>query len=374
MLNITSEIGKLRTVILKRPGAELENLTPATLGKFLFDDIPYLHGIKKEHEAFAGALTDFGTEVLYLEDLIAETLTGRDALKSQFVWQLLGESEHSTFGLAEPLADFMLKMPLTTMIGSVMSGIRKDKVAFEKGVHLHDIVEHQEFFYLDPLPNLYFTRDPSAAIGNGIIVNHLHQPARQRESIFMEYIMKHHPRFSGTPIWLDRHEAFSIEGGDVLVLSPEVVAIGISERTTPQAIENLAKVLFQMGSKMEKVIAIELPKSRAFMHLDTVFTMVDVDKFTIHPGILDDQDQLNIYVLERRPNNAHLQITHEKDLAKVLKNALKLNEILFLPCGGGDVIAAAREQWNDGSNTLAVAPGVVMTYDRNYLSNDMLRE
>lgn len=374
-IKVNSEIGKLKTVLLKRPGRELENLTPATLNNLLFDDIPYLKGIQQEHDQFAKALADNGAEVLYLEKLLGETLQD-PSIKYAFIQDILSESKPYTYGLEIPLSRYLSELPLPEMIQKVMSGIRKDEANVSKGVHLYDIIEKQNFFYLDPLPNLYFTRDPAAVIGNGIMINRMNQPARRSESMFMEYIVKHHPRFSkeNIPIWLGRHEPFSIEGGDTLMLSSHIVAVGISERTAPHAIENLAKQLFKRSKNIKKVLAIEIKKTRAFMHLDTVFTMVDREIFTIHPAILGEKKQLNVYILEAGDDPNHLQITHQTDLEQALKEALSLSEILMLPCGGGDVVAAAREQWNDGSNTLAIAPGTVITYDRNYLSNDLMRQ
>jgi len=194
--------------------------------------------------------------------------------------------------------------------------------------------------------------------------------------LFMQYIINHHPRFVGhdVPVWLDRDFGFSIEGGDELILSDEVVAIGVSARTSARAIEKLALNLFKKQDGFKKVVAVEIPKCRAFMHLDTVFTMVDYDKFTIHPEIQGPQGNMNVYILEKGVDDQHVNITHRTNLQEALKEVLGLNELILIPCGGGDEIAASREQWNDGSNTLAIAPGVVVTYDRNYISNELLRQ
>lgn len=191
----------------------------------------------------------------------------------------------------------------------------------------------------------------------------------------MRYIIDHHPRFVGknVPVWYDRHEKYSIEGGDELVLNREVMAIGISERTSAEAIEKMATKLFA-GSNFKKVIAMEIPKSHAFMHLDTVFTMIDHDKFTIHPEIRDHGGKINCFILEKVEGQPFPRITRETDLEHVLRVALGLPSVTLIECGGGDRIAAAREQWNDGSNTLAIAPGVVVTYDRNYVTNRKLRD
>ena len=376
-INITSEIGRLKTVILHRPGEELENLTPDTLHDLLFDDIPYLELAQKEHDRFADLLRSRGVEVLYLDQLAAEALTN-DAVRRKFVDDMLRASKQGGRRVSEALTSYLLAMEPRQMVRKIMAGGRKDEIGLppEHDQQLHDMLEQDHYpFYLDPMPNLYFTRDPGAAIGNGLTINKMHWPARRRESLFLRYIIDYHPRFAnqGLPVWYNRTEKFSMEGGDELILNKEAMAIGISERTTPEAIESMATKLFA-GSEFKKVIALEIPKSHAFMHLDTVFTMIDHDKFTIHPEIRDVNGHLNIFVLEKVEGQHYPKITKEHDLEHVLRTALGLPQITLIECGGGDPIASAREQWNDGSNTLAIAPGVVVTYDRNYVTNQKLRE
>lgn len=376
-IHITSEIGRLKTVMLHRPGAELENLTPTYLGELLFDDIPYLEVAQREHDAFADLLRSKGVEVLYLEDLAAESLAD-ESVRREFIQEMLSASKQGDQRVTETLAHYLESLEVPEMIRKLMAGVRKDQLELppEHQQQLHTMVEHDPYpFYLDPMPNLYFTRDPAAAIGNGLTINRMHWRARRRESLFMQYIIEHHPRFAGqnVPVWYDRDNNFSMEGGDELVLTPHTMAIGISERTTPEAIEKMATKLFA-GSEFTKIIAIEIPaKSHAFMHLDTVFTMIDYDKFTVHPEILDAGGKLNMYVLEKN-GSQYPVITKETDLEHVLRVALSIDHVTLIPCGAGDRIAAAREQWNDGSNTLAIAPGVVVTYDRNYVTNNKLRE
>ncbi|MFK9090092.1 arginine deiminase [Bacillus salipaludis] len=374
-IHVTSEIGTLRTVLLKRPGKEVENLTPEYLQRLLFDDIPYLPIIQREHDYFAETLKNRGIEVLYLEKLVVETLSNPE-IKKQFVDDILRESKANVNGAASVLKEYLLSFSTADMVDKVMSGILKKEIEPEKKSHLYEFMEDHYPFYLDPMPNLYFTRDPAASIGNGLSINRMREPARRRESLFMQYIMKHHPRFAGhdVPVWLDRDFGFSIEGGDELILSEEVVAIGVSARTSARAIEKLALNLFKRQDSIKKVVAVEIPKCRAFMHLDTVFTMVDYDKFTIHPEIQGPQGNMNVYILEKGVDDEHVNITHRTNLQEALKEVLGLNELVLIPCGGGDEIAASREQWNDGSNTLAIAPGVVVTYDRNYISNGLLRQ
>ncbi|WP_071461287.1 arginine deiminase [Bacillus massilinigeriensis] len=374
-INVTSEIGTLRTVMLKRPGKEVENLTPEYLQRLLFDDIPYLPIIQREHDYFAETLKNRGIEVLYLEKLVSETLSNSD-IKNQFLDEMLAESQMSANGATATLKEYLLSFSTQEMVDKIMGGVLKKEIDTRKKTHLYELMDDHYPFYLDPMPNLYFTRDPAASIGNGLSINKMREPARQRESMFMQYIIKHHPRFAShdVPVWLDRDYGFSIEGGDELVLSDEVVAIGVSARTSAKAIEKLAVNLFKKQNSIKKVVAVEIPKCRAFMHLDTVFTMVDYDKFTIHPEIQDSKGEMNVYILEKGETEETVSITHRNNLQEALKEVLGLSELVLIPCGGGDEIAASREQWNDGSNTLAIAPGVVVTYDRNYISNELLRQ
>ncbi|MBO1627199.1 arginine deiminase [Bacillus cereus] len=374
-IHVTSEIGELQTVLLKRPGKEVENLTPDYLQQLLFDDIPYLPIIQKEHDYFAQTLRNRGVEVLYLEKLAAEALVDKK-LREEFVDRILKEGQADVNVAHQTLKEYLLSFSNEELIQKIMGGVRKNEIETSKKTHLYELMEDHYPFYLDPMPNLYFTRDPAASIGDGLTINKMREPARRRESLFMEYIIKHHPRFAShdVPVWLDRDHKFPIEGGDELILNEETIAIGVSARTSAKAIERLAKNLFSRQNKIKKVLAIEIPKCRAFMHLDTVFTMVDYDKFTIHPAIQGPKGNMNIYILEKGQDEETLKITHRTSLTEALKEVLGLSELVLIPCGGGDVIASAREQWNDGSNTLAIAPGVVVTYDRNYVSNALLRE
>ena len=377
-LHITSEIGKLKTVLVHRPGAELENLTPNYLKDLLFDDIPYLKVAQEEHDNFTNILRDRGVEVLYLDQLSAEALSD-DIVRTDFIKEMVHASKQGDRYVTNHIIEYLESMSPIDMVHCVMSGLRKSDLPIpdEHVQQLHRMVEGDSYpFYLDPMPNLYFTRDPSAVIGNGLTLNKMHWPARRRESMFMEYIIKNHPRFTGhdVPVWYNRDARFSMEGGDILVLSNDTVAIGISERTAPESIETLACNLFHR-SHYKKIMAIEIPvKSHAFMHLDTVFTMIDRNKFTIHPEILNGGGKLNMYILECQEGEIYPKITKYTDVVETLGMILGRDDIELIQVGGGDQIVAAREQWNDGSNTLAIAPGVVVTYDRNYVSNQLLRE
>lgn len=375
-INVTSEIGKLKTVMVHRPGKEIENLTPDTMERLLFDDIPYINNIEKEHDLFTDTLKSEAIEVLYLEDLAVESLVS-EHVKGNFLAQMWNESGVVSAMEKAVLSEYFASLGNDEIIRKLMQGVRKEEVSMPANTAFDLADGNSNYpFLLDPMPNLYFTRDPFASIGNGVTINKMTFAARQRESLFCELIFNHHPRFAKEEmnIWLDRYSGSHIEGGDELVLSEKVVAIGISQRTCAESIKLLAKALFESDSGYEKVLAIKIPNNRAMMHLDTVFTMIDYDKFTIHPAIMDGQGKMDIYVLEKDASVEGVKSTLKTDLKAVLCEALEVSEIELLPTGHGDAVVAPREQWNDGSNTLAIAPGVVVTYDRNYVSNQMLRE
>ena len=373
-IHVYSEIGKLKTVMLHRPGKELENLAPDILHRMLIDDIPYLKIAQEEHDAFAHVLSQQGIKVLYLEDLLAESLTD-EKVRRAFLDQLLDESSiKKQDPLHQLLLNYLQELPTKEMVKTVIAGIRKSAI-HNSTPSLADLAEDPDYpFYLDPMPNVYFTRDQQAAIGSGMTINRMTFRARRRESLFMETILKNHPDFKNAtiPVWRDRYHHGRLEGGDELVLNNHVLAVGISQRTSATAITDLAHNLFDHSS-YDTILAIKIPHNHAMMHLDTVFTMINYDQFTVHPFILDKAGKIDIYVLQPDDHNG-VKITEKNDLVQVLKENLHLSELDLIPTGGGDPIAAPREQWNDGSNTLAIAPGEVVTYDRNYVSNDLLRK
>lgn len=373
-IHVYSEIGKLKTVMLHRPGKELENLAPDILHRMLIDDIPYLKIAQEEYDAFAHVLRQQGIKVLYLEDLLAESLTD-EKVRRAFLDQLLDESSiKKQDPLHQLLLNYLQELPTKEMVKTVIAGIRKSTI-HNSTPSLADLAEDPDYpFYLDPMPNVYFTRDQQAAIGSGMTINRMTFRARRRESLFMETILKNHPDFKNAtiPVWRDRYHHGRLEGGDELVLNNHVLAVGISQRTSATAITDFAHNLFDHSS-YDTILAIKIPHNHAMMHLDTVFTMINYDQFTVHPFILDKAGKIDIYVLQPDDHNG-VKITEKNDLVQVLKENLHLSELDLIPTGGGDPIAAPREQWNDGSNTLAIAPGEVVTYDRNYVSNDLLRK
>jgi arginine deiminase len=234
-----------------------------------------------------------------------------------------------------------------------------------------DMLEDEYPFYTDPMPNILFQRDPFSSIGNGVAINNMYTEARQRETILSEYMFKYHPRFKDEdiPFYINRHNRYNSEGGDILILDKNTLAVGISKRTDPRSIEKLAKKLFEDHTSFKTILAFNIPKTRAFMHLDTVFTQIDYGTFTIHPGILKD-----LTIFELTNNNGKVKVLKViSSLENILKKHLK-RTIKLINCGGEDTITSGREQWNDGANTLAIAPGTVIVYSRNHVTNDILRK
>ena len=373
-IHVKSEIGKLKKVMLHRPGQELEHLVPEDLERLLFDDIPYLKTAKIEHDMFAEIMRGQGVEVVYLEDLTADVLKNQEK-KEQFVREFIAEGGASAAKVRDQLYDYLMKISdEKELVLKTMSGIRASELNVKMSCPLVSLVKKESQFLLDPIPNLYFTRDPFACIGNGVSLNRMYSRTRRRETLYGKYILKYHPDFAGkVPFYYDRDMDFSIEGGDILNLSNKVIAIGISQRTTPEAIELLAQNIFvDKASEIETIIALDIPAVRAFMHLDTVCTQVDYDKFTIHPGIMQT---LRIFEIKPGDRKGQLKVT-ESDamLSDILAKYLELDKVTLIKCGGKDRIASEREQWNDGSNTLCIEPGKVVVYDRNYVTNEILRQ
>ena len=371
-LHNTSEIGRLRTVMLHRPGRELENLMPEYLERLLFDDIPYLKVAQEEHDAFAQCLRDNGVEVLYLADLVAQTMEDK-SVREELIEQFLDEAELNKHRIREILCEYFGTMDNRTLVDTMMAGIRKSDVrGFETG-KLADYLSFRSDdypFLIDPMPNLYFTRDPFATIGTGVSLHRMHTVTRNRETLFGKFIFKYHPKYKDVPKWYDRGETSSLEGGDILVLSKEVIAVGISQRTQEDSIDKFAHTVLSISKTFKKILAFDIPKTRSFMHLDTVFTMVDRDKFTVHPNILHE---ITVFVLELVDGKVHVQ-EEQGRLEDILKKHLGLDSVTLIKCGNDSPIDASREQWSDGSNTLAIAPGEVVVYGRNYVTNRILEE
>ncbi|RDY32704.1 arginine deiminase [Lachnotalea glycerini] len=375
-INVKSEIAPLKKVLLHRPGKELENLTPDTLERLLFDDIPFLQVAQEEHDEFAKVLRENNVEVVYLEDLVAEVLNQSDEIRDQFVRQWIEEAGIATGKYQQKIFDFMMryKDDNKALVLKTMEGIVLHELNYDKNDSLVDLMSTSSKLVIDPMPNLYFTRDPFATIGCGVSLNKMYSVTRNRETIYGEYIFKYHPDYKGqVDKYFDRYNPFHIEGGDILNINDKVLAIGISQRTEADAIEMLAKTVFHdQKSTIRTILAFEIPNTRAFMHLDTVFTQIDYDKFTVHPGILGP---LVVYEIKPGKKDGEILVTTiESELETLLAKYLGLEKVTLIKCGGEDRIAAEREQWNDGSNTLCIAPGVIITYQRNTVTNELLRE
>ena len=368
----TSEIGRLRRVLLHRPGGELENLMPEYLERLLFDDIPYLKEAQRGHDAFADCLRQQGVEVVYLTDLVTEAITDGDA-RAELLRLFLEESGVRDDRVRRSLEEYLSALPDREMVSAMMAGVRKTQLR-TGSVRLGDFLTAAEDSYpfaVDPLPKLYFTRDPFATIGTGVSLHKMHTATRNRETLFGKFIFEHHPRYRTAPRWYDRGLTPSLEGGDILVLSPQVLAVGISQRTEEDSIDTLAETVLSQSRTFRKVLAFDIPKSRSFMHLDTVFTMVDRDKFTVHPNILRS---ITVFVMELDGDRKMTIRQEDGRLEDILKQHLELDHVTLIPCGSGSEIDAAREQWSDGSNTLAIAPGEVVVYSRNAATNRSLEE
>lgn len=374
-IQVKSEIGKLRQVMLHRPGKELEHLVPGDLERLLFDDIPYLKTAQNEHDLFAGIMRGQGIEVVYLEDLTADVLKENQELKEQFIKQFIEEGNVPDEKMRKYLFSYLIQIQdAKELVLKLMSGVRAGELKVRTNRPLVDLIKTDSQFILDPIPNLYFTRDPFACIGNGVSLNCMYSRTRRRETLFGKYVLENHPNFAGqTPFYYKREFPYAIEGGDILNLSNRVLAIGISQRTTAEAIELIAKNIFEDEScEIDTILALDIPAIRAFMHLDTVCTQVDYNKFTIHPGILGT---LRIFEIKKGDKKNELKVTEmHSSLEEVLASQLGLDKVTLIQCGGKDRIASEREQWNDGSNTLCIEPGKVVVYDRNYVTNQILRE
>ena len=374
MFHVASEVGRLRQVILHRPGLELKRLTPDNAAELLFDDMLWVSEAQAEHDRFAQALRDRGVTVHYYSDLLAQTMEIPQA-RQYVLDQVFDPLRHGPLA-AGPLRGALESMDPAELTSFLIGGITKreilELVPEPKSIAFHSLLP--DGFVLAPLPNLLYQRDTSCWIYGGVSVNAMRMPARMRETVSDEAMYRWHPMFAGGDFafWYHGAEAgpASIEGGDVLVLGNGAVLIGMSERTTPQAVEILADRLFRAGAA-DRIVAVDMPKSRAFMHLDTVLTMADHGVFVKYAGM----GMLPSYTVEPGSGQYELKVTDHppEDMHSAIAAALGLGQITVLTATQ-DVRSAQREQWDDGCNVLAVAPGVVVAYERNVTTNSYLRE
>jgi len=365
-----SEVGRLRTVMLHRPGPELQRLTPRNNDRLLFDGIPWVARAQDEHDAFAAALRDRGVEVLYLTDLLTETFADADA-RDRAIETALG-SLHLGETMRQWLGPMLHESSPEELTSHLTAGVRNDEV--RGGFGLVTALLARDDFLIDPLPNLLFTRDSSVWVHDQATITSLAMPARSRETQLTELIYSRHPRFAAAPRlhgWRNEH----VEGGDVLLLAPGVIAIGVGERTTPAGAEQLAREVFTTGLA-HTVLAVPIAQERATMHLDTVCTMVDVDKVVMYPNVADTLTAYAVTpVAGSGADGADLEL-HVADAEHFLVAAAKAMEIdtLHQIDTGLDPVTAEREQWDDGNNTLALAPRVAVAYERNDETNARLED
>lgn len=371
-IHIASEVGKLKAVLLHRPGKELESLTPQYLNSMLFEDIPYLAQMQDEHDMFAKTLQEHGCQVYYLEALLEEIFADQN-VRSTVVEYLVGASPLFSPSLKSIITNHLEESSPRQLVEYCTGGMLKSEVDDKvKEKTLSYFIRDSYPFYISPLPNLYFTRDPATIVNNGVCINVMKTEYRKRENWLLSLLAKHHNLFASTRIHSDYSRGSSIEGGDILILNDSCAVVGSSARSDVWAIESFAKRMTDPiengGEGLKEILVIQIPITRAYMHLDTVFTMVDRTKFCLFPDI---EPSLRVFRITRS-NKGNLVINEEKSLKQALARALGLSSVEIIRSGGNDNIASAREQWNDGTNTLAIAPGTVIAYRRNIVSNENL--
>jgi arginine deiminase len=373
VLGANSEVGTLRAVLLHRPGDELRRLTPRNNDQLLFDGVPWVDRAQEEHDVFAELLRGHGVEVLLLRDVLTETIEASGAARIQGIGAAVNPRRLG-HALADELATHLRGVPPAELAVVLTAGMTFDELPFgPSGTSLVRRMHHGADFVIDPLPNLLFTRDSSVWIGDRVAITSLALPARVRETSLTDLIYAFHPRFLGVRRAYESHTA-PMEGGDVLLLSPGVVVVGVGERTTPAGAEALARSLFDDGLA-HTVLVVPIAQNRASMHLDTVCTMVDADAVVMYPAI---QDTLTAFTIRRENaggggagNSAGVSIRGADPFLDAAAEAMGIGKLRVIDTGL-DSVVAEREQWDDGNNTLAISPGVVVAYERNVETNARL--
>ncbi len=371
--HVDSEVGKLRKVLVHRPGLEHTRLTPTNAEELLFDDVMWVKRAKEEHDSFAEVMRDRGVEVFYAEELLAEVLEIPEA-RRWVLDQTLNERQVGIY-LARARNEWAEEAGPVEVADYLIGGMTKADLTEGEGL-TWDAAGSTDML-LPPLPNFIFQRDPSCWIYDGVTLNPMTKRARRPETVFLEAIYRWHPMFQadgGVRVWLGGVEQdwgrATIEGGDVMPIGRGAVMIGMGERTSPQAVTLLARELFKAGSATQ-VFAVMLPVSRHYMHLDTVMTQVDLDAVTVYPDVIEGARVWRI----RPGDDPELPVVEPFDggVIDALKAALDLDDVRAIPTGG-DPFGSEREQWDDGNNVLALEPGVVVAYDRNVSTNTRLRK
>jgi arginine deiminase len=366
-LGCDSEVGRLRVVILHRPGAELQRLTPRNNDALLFDGLPWVAKAQAEHDAFSAVLESRGVEVLLLADLLTEALSHSGAARMHGIAAAV-DTRRLGLPLAQELSTYLRTLEARPLARVLMTGMTFNELPLSGGdLSLVRRMHHGGDFVIEPLPNLLFTRDSSFWIGPRVAITSLALRARVRETSLTDLIYAHHPRFLGVRRAYESRSA-PIEGGDVLLLAAGVVAVGVGERTTPAGAEALARSLFD-DDLAHTVLAVPIAQERAQMHLDTVCTMVDVDAAVMYPNIVDSLSAFTIH----RDGQGGVRIDDAAPFVEAAASAMQIEKLRVIATGL-DPVTAEREQWDDGNNTLAVAPGVVVAYERNTETNARLAD
>ncbi|MFA9444227.1 arginine deiminase [Egicoccus sp. AB-alg6-2] len=364
--SVRSEVGALRTVLLHRPGTEVERITPSNMDQLLFDELLWVEHAQLEHDAFAKVLGGLGVEVLYVEELLAEVVADPEVARAVV-------ERHVTDRTCGPQAvervrDLLLDTEPRQLVEHLIGGVTVEEVG--PGDGLVTAVSGPSEMLLQALPNAVFTRDSSAWIGEGVVLSPMNRLVRRRETDLLRTVYSHHPRFAEHPIWfggeVTDYFPATFEGGDLLVVGDRGLAVGMSERTSPAGVEALATALFDAGV-VDRVLAVDLPKVRAAMHLDTIVTQVDVDAFITYPTMTAS---LRSYAVTPRPGGG-IHVAERQGFVQGLAWAAGLDHARAIEPALGSV-RAEREQWNDANNTLAVSPGVVVAYERNVATNEIL--
>lgn len=373
-LGVRSEVGPLRRVMVHRPGLEHRRLTPLNARDLLFDDVIWVDKAQEEHDAFVQVMRDRGVEVLYAERLFSEALESDEARR----WVLLHMLNERMIGVgaAERAVTLLEELDTVEIAEFLISGVVERDLSLPGGSLFYESVNPSSLT-LAPLPNFIFQRDPSCWINGGVIINPMARPARRYESMITEVIYRFHPLFNEdgpVDIWFGGSDQdwgrASVEGGDVEVLGGGTVMVGLSERTSAQGVSILARSLFEAGAA-ERVLAVALPKERSYMHLDTVLTIVDRDAITAYPKVISEA---RVWTLRPGDSAGSLVVEERSDgIISAISEALGVTELRVIGTGG-DELTAAREQWDDGNNLLALEPGVVVAYERNTYTNQRLRD
>lgn len=367
-LGVTSEVGPLRTVVLHRPGAELRRLTPRNNDQLLFDGVPWVSRAQEEHDAFAAALTGRGVEVLYLGRLLTDVLDD-PAARSELIAAAVDDPRLGAT-LKHAATDHLAGLAADDLAGTLMGGLAHDELRGGRGL-AYQIMDRSDFV-VPPLPNLLFTRDSSVWVGDQVAITSLAMPARHRESTILRAIATHHPRFAGSGQLYDA-SLEHLEGGDVLLLAPGVLAVGVGERTTPGGAERLARRAFARGLA-HTVLVVPIAQERATMHLDTIATMVDVDAMVMYPAVADSLVAWTVTAGDEPPDDAdtaELSVTGPRPFVVAAAEAMGIERLRVIDTGL-DPVTAEREQWDDGNNTLALAPRLAVAYERNTVTNAAL--